>query len=443
MRLTLLLLLMAGPAAAAPLSRAEAVARALEANPEVLKSREDRKILDGRGREALADALPELSALGTATRYRDPSLLNSSSFDSFPEELRAALKPVPANLYEGGLLVRQTLFNFKLGKAIKTARLAQELGSENILQVRQFVALQTLQAYDGYLLSLERVRVAEKAVRQKQEHLEMARLRRTAGVATELDVLRSEVDLENTRAVQVRLEGARDLSRSRLNALMVRPVETAIEPTDELRYVPWEVGLEETVQEAWANRPESRGIALSERIHELLIGIARSDSRPSLELGASYAWSVREPSNFLQSDFAKWSATASLKVPVFDGFRTKGKVEQARASRNKVTQDRVALETSIRLEAQEGVDVLRVSRRLLEAADLNLSQAQKALDMTQANYRHGAATTLDVLDAQAALTAAESNRIEALYGHSVARATLRYVMGRDPLEPPQTPEGTR
>jgi outer membrane protein TolC len=63
--------------------------------------------------------------------------------------------------------------------------------------------------------------------------------------------------------------------------------------------------------------------------------------------------------------------------------------------------------------------------------------------MTQANYRHGAATTLDVLDAQAALTAAESNRIEALFGHSVARATLRYVMGRDPLEPPQTPEGTR
>ncbi len=129
-------------------------------------------------------------------------------------------------------------------------------------------------------------------------------------------------------------------------------------------------------------------------------------------------------------------------MPVFDGFRTRGKVAQARADRSKISQDRLALENRIRLEAQEGVDVLRVSRRLLEVAELNVSQAQKALDMTQANYRHGAATTLDVLDAQAALTVAESNRIEALHGHSVARATLRYVMGRDPLGAPPEVSGT-
>jgi outer membrane protein TolC len=54
--------------------------------------------------------------------------------------------------------------------------------------------------------------------------------------------------------------------------------------------------------------------------------------------------------------------------------------------------------------------------------------------MTQANYRAGAATTLDVLDAQAALTLAESLRVEALYDHANARATVRYVMARDPLE---------
>jgi outer membrane protein TolC len=54
--------------------------------------------------------------------------------------------------------------------------------------------------------------------------------------------------------------------------------------------------------------------------------------------------------------------------------------------------------------------------------------------MTQANYKHGAATTLDVLDAQAALTLAESNRLEALYEHANARATLRYVMARDVLD---------
>ena len=54
--------------------------------------------------------------------------------------------------------------------------------------------------------------------------------------------------------------------------------------------------------------------------------------------------------------------------------------------------------------------------------------------MTQANYRAGAATTLDVLDAQSSLTLAESLRITALYEHANARATVRYVMARDPLD---------
>jgi len=42
--------------------------------------------------------------------------------------------------------------------------------------------------------------------------------------------------------------------------------------------------------------------------------------------------------------------------------------------------------------------------------------------------------TLDVLEAQASFTQADSNRSQALYVHANARATLRYVMARDPLD---------
>ena len=48
----------------------------------------------------------------------------------------------------------------------------------------------------------------------------------------------------------------------------------------------------------------------------------------------------------------------------------------------------------------------------------------------------GAATPLDVLDIQAALVLAESVRLEALHAQADARATLRWVMGRDPLDVP-------
>jgi HAE1 family hydrophobic/amphiphilic exporter-1 len=419
---------------AEPLTRAQAVARALEAHPEVHKSEHDVALYQGRVREATADALPDVSVLGSALRYRDPALLNSSRFDAFPPELRQSLRPVGANLFDGAAQVRQTLFSFKLGSAIRAARLSTTLGQEQLRRSRQAVALDAIRAYNDFLLARERVRVEESSVRQKEEHLAMARNRRAAGVATDLDVLRSQVDLENTRTQLLRLRGAQDLALARLNAVMVRPIDAPVEPVDSLAYEPLEVGLDQVIREATANRPELRGAAVTERIYEELVGVARGEGLPRLDLAAAWGWSVRQPRNFLERDFAKWNAAVSFTLPVFDGRRSSGRVAQARAERGKAAQDRIALENQIRLEAKESVDRLAVAKSVLGSAELNVEQARRAAEMTQANYRAGAATTLDVLDAQAALTLAESLRVEALYDHANARATVRYVMARDPLE---------
>jgi hydrophobic/amphiphilic exporter-1 (mainly G- bacteria), HAE1 family len=440
----LLALALSGRAQAESLSRAEAVARALQANPDVQKSLEDRRRLNGIILEARADALPELTLLGSWNRYRDPGLLNSSSFDAFPPDLRDSLTPVPANLYEGLATLKQTLFSFKLGHAIKAAKLGRGFGEEEIRRVQQAVALRAVRAYDGYLLAIEKVKVGAKAVVQKEKHLEQAQNRYASGVATELDVLRSKVDLENQRTALLRFQGEAELARGTLNAVMLRPIETPLEPTDHLEYRPVVVDLAQAVRVAWQNRPEAKAIDLQEKIQRELVGVAKSEGRPSLELNGAYGWSVREPSNFLESDFSKWSAGIVLKIPLFDGLRTAGKVAQAEAERNKIGQDRLDLENQIRLEAKNAVDVLNVAKSVYQASELNVAQAGKALEMTQANYNYGAATLLDVLDAQAALTLAESNRIEALYAHGIARATLRYTMAQDPLEPaaPDTTEGS-
>jgi outer membrane protein TolC len=417
----------------ASLTRTEAVARALKANPIVERSREEMRGLEGRKREAIADALPDLKLIGTALRYRDPSLLNSSSFDSFPAELRDLMKPVPANLYEGTAQLHQTLYSFRLGGAIRAARHGMAMGRAQVRRAEQAVALDAVRAYNDLLLVVEKVRVAEKAVRQKERHLEMARNRRQAGVATDLDVLRSEVDLGNQRAQLVRVRGDADVARGALNAVMMRPIDEAIEPADRLDYLPFETPLDEVIQAALAGRPEMSAVTSMHKAYREFIGVARADGLPRLDFNALWGYSVREPKFFGDADYTRWNVSVSLTVPVFDGLRTSGRVMQARADAAKVNQDRLALENQIRLEAKAAFERLQTARTILEVAELNVTQAQKALDMTQANYGHGAATTLDVLDAQAALTLAESIRLEALHEHGNTLALLRFIMGRDPL----------
>jgi HAE1 family hydrophobic/amphiphilic exporter-1 len=438
--------LAASPLGAEPLSRAEAVRLALLANPDVKKAEENLNRLRGIVTEARADALPEVKLFGQWTRSRDPALLNSPSFDSFPPDFTDLLVPVPGSLFDGYATLKQTLLSFKVGRALKAAKLATRSGQEEIRRVHQAVALLAVQAYNEYVLSRERVRVAGSAVKQKEIQLETTRNRRVAGVATDVDVLRFEVDLENARAVLLTQEGTSELARGRLNAVLVRPIGSPIEPTDGLDYQDLAVTPERAVVEAWSNRPEVEQVDLEEQIRDHFIGIAQADLRPSIDFNGSFGWSTRKTQNFFDPDYQRWSAGFVLTIPVFDGFRTAGRVAQARAEKNKVTQDRIALENQIRLDARDAVDRLNVAKKVLDAAELNLKQAQKALAMIQANYKYGAATLLDVIDAQAAQTQADSNRIQALYTHANARATLRFVMAQDPLDPPPgapaTPPGS-
>src|SRR4029453_10889825 len=191
-----------------------------------------------------------------------------------------SLTPVPTNLYEGQARLTQTLFNFKIGKAIRGARLARQRGDENLQRARQQIALLAVTAYNQYVLSLEKVRVAEKAIRQKEEALAVVKNRRQAGVATDLDVLRAQVDLENARTQMLRIGGESDLARGNLNAALVRPIAAAVTPIDDLRFEDMDAELDAVGAEAWSNRPEAKAIDLSEGIAEESIGNTQALSRP-------------------------------------------------------------------------------------------------------------------------------------------------------------------
>jgi outer membrane protein TolC len=432
--LIVVLVVAGGTASAQQLSRAEAVARALTANPQVKLSLEQVAYLEGRITEARADALPELSWNTIGMRSRDPGLLNSPNFDQFPSEFRTALSPLPANAFSTAADIRQTLFSFKLGKAIAAAKLARAAGQQDVLRALQMTALDTVRAYNQLLFAIEELRVIRTNVESKQSHFEFASNRRAAGAATELEVLRAEVDLENQRAEQLRAENEVTSARATLNTVMLRPTSTAIEPTDTLAVVPFAAAFDDAMEEALSARPELQTLRLQEQVQDKLIGVAAADSKPRFDFDGSFGYAVRRPNDLFVANFSRWSSILTIKVPLFDGLRTAGRVAQARAQRNTTAQQIAALENQIRLEVQSAWDALALAQRTLQAADLNVTQARRAAEMTEANYRLGAATQLDVVDAQQSLRQAENIRNQALYSHANGRATLRYVMGRDPLQ---------
>ena len=414
----------------------EAVALALERNQQVLIARAQADILKGRYREVRAQALPSVTFNSSALRWRDPSFLNSSSFDKIPAEFRDALQVTPANLLDYNVSVSQPLYTSgKVGTALKLASLETEGVGVDRARVEQDIRLRVIRAFYDLILAERLLDVSRAAVQQRQMHLDMARTRYAAGVATEVDVLRSQVSVANAQPELIRSENSVRHARSVLNNLLVRPVDYPTVALGELTFIPQaKTDAQQIARQAVEHRPELQRLRINELEAESQKKLANAENRLRVDLNGQYGFSARDPANLWNHNFTRFMFTVSVALPIFDGGRRSGLFQQAVALRKVTELVRSEQENVVRLEVQTALDELERAEKTVEAARLNVHEAERVLTMTQDNYRYGAATTLDVTDAQAALTAARWNLLQGLHDHMLARAQLRWVRGLDPLE---------
>ena len=245
-------------------------------------------------------------------------------------------------------------------------------------------ALATVHAYNAYLLALEQARGGREGRHTRRRST--SRWRRTAarpGVATELDVLRFEVDLANARATLLRLRG-----RGRPGARRPECRDGAARPTRPSSRPTRSSSCDETAEQAAGRRatrpravPRLKAVAWNEKIYD---EADRHRTRPTcsrgLDFDGAYGWSVREPGNFLESNFAALERRghaqgAGLRRLPHAPARSRRRAPSA----TKVEQDRIALENRRSAwRRSRRVDRLRVAASVLRAAELNVAQARAA-----------------------------------------------------------------
>jgi outer membrane protein len=418
------------------LTLSEAVRMALERHPDVEKARIAADALKGKVREVRTLALPEVNIVSTALRMRDPSLLNASGIENFPPELRNALVPRGVNLFDYSLQVKQPLYTAgKVGTALRLATVEVEGSGAEIDRAEQDLALQVVRSFYGLLWAEKYVKLVAETQQQKVSHAEMARSRFQNGVATEVDMLRSEVAVANGSPDVVRASNAVRQARAGLNYLLVRSIDAPLTLSGDFDERDWEsTGFDELSAEAIRRRPEMTRLRIAERSAGAQLDLAKAESRMRVDFAGGYGIMARMASNLTNAQFARWNMAVNFTLPVFDGFRRSGLVWQATAAQRQARLERDKLEQQVHLSLQQGLDELNAARETVKAARATVGQAERVLSMMQNNYKWGAATTLDILDAQTALSVARTNLLRGLHDYGVARANLRWILGRTPWE---------
>lgn len=411
-----------------------AIAMALEQNRDVMIADGDRNRAEEQVREARAGAFPQITISGSYTRnIKRPVLFLPPNSAINPSNQTVTFELGSDNAYTVAASLSQALFNWRVGLAMDIANTYHDYAQETYRATVENVVMAVKQSFYGVLLTRELVQANRQGLEIVKANAENVAAQFRNGTAAEFDKLRADVQLANTEPLVISAENNYLLAINGLKNLLVIPPATDIDVVGVLTYeeMPADI-LEAARAEALRNNPVIASLAFQESIMEKNIGIERANYFPVLSLVGQYAFQTQDNS-FKFSDYL-WAKSFNLGLqfsfPLFDGFRTSARTEEASIDHQKIRQTRLKAEEGLRLQIQGSELKMKEAKERIAAQEKTVAQADKAVKIAQTRYGSGVGTQLELLDAQVALTRTRVNYAMAMYDFQNARAQWSNAVGR-------------
>ncbi|MDA0710160.1 MAG: TolC family protein [bacterium] len=419
------LTLPAGAQSPVNLTLAESLLRAQKNNESLLIAEQDLETARFRILESLADGLPQLDA-GLA--YDRNWLLPNFVFGNQSVTIGAH------NNLSGKLGFRQSLYSGgKLFASVRVARLYRQYAHENIRLIQQRVHSAAESAFYDLLYARDLVALSKLSLIRAQANQDQVLRLFESGRVSEYDLLRAQTQVAEIRPDSIRASNQFALAALALKNALGLDSETNIEITGNFRSESPVVGGSERehIARGLLFRPEIRQQAALIAMRKNAETVTRSGGRPKLELVVNGQWEAQKDNfGFTGQDFHQsWFSGLSLDVPLFDGFRTRAQVSQARIDTRRAELELRQTERAIRLEIARAHQVLEESLAQEQAQGQVQILALRGLKIAETRYLDGIGTQLEVIDGQLTVQRAEASLARARHDVAVAIVMLERSMG--------------
>ncbi len=416
-----------------PLSLKTAVERALHFNPSLEASTAVRDAAQAGIVEAKSGGLPKVNYSESWSRSNNPvfvfsSLLTQRQFAQDNFALPTLNAPGFLNNFQSTVTADQTLYDAgKTKRAVKIAELAHSGAGESLRGTQMGVIAQVARAYYAGQLGVAQLRVAAQALRSAEADLERAENRRTAGMATDADVLSIRVHLAKVREEQIQRTADVEVARAALNDAMGLPLGTVHDLTTSLLELPIPQNtLDSLEQAAIAERPEIRQAQLARDIADTRQADARSNYRPQVVARGAFE---ADRQRFVNQGGTNWLVSIGLRWNLFNGFADKAKIEASVAAQRQADAERARAESGVRLQVRQAWVNLRAAQQRIETARVAAEEAEESLRISQNRYEAGFVTVTDLLRTETALVDTRTRQVAAVHDQRMAAVLLELAAG--------------
>jgi len=332
----------------------------------------------------------------------------------------------PFSTMDARITASQSVFDFASIKRFQSSRSGLSAAKSEFESARDEVAAQVARAYLSAIRADAYVNSAQANVALSQAVLTEAEDQKKAGTGTGMEITRARVQLANDQQRLLVARNARNSAHLQLLRAINLPLETEIELTDKLGYLPVDlVTLEEAKSQALAGRADLRAQQQREATAKLSFSAIKFERLPAVSAFGDYGTTGPGADNLLPTR----TYGITLRLPLFDGARREARTaESASQYRAEKIRTRDLIE-QIKMELSLAIDALQSAELQVKVAKEGLGLAEDELTQARRRYEAGVAIGLEVTDAQTRLERARDNQTEALYGYNLARIDLGKAMG--------------
>jgi len=412
----------------------QAVGLALQSNPLVAAADAGEKEAEARLRQAQSGYLPRVQFSESLQRGNNPvfvfsSLLTQHQFSEGNLAIDTLNRPNALTNYQSRVMVEQVVFDARqTSRNVEAAQLTHRMAGEDTRRSQSDIILSVLRTYFGVTLAEKNAEVARQSVESAQSDLGRAESIYRSGRNTQADVLALRVHLAAMREQQIRASNDLAVARAALNDALGVSLDRAFELTTPLEFSAAEPEgtLDEYRRLASENRSEMRQAQIAQHLAHTQQQIAGATYWPQVVFqGVVEA----DRQNFYNKAGANWFTAVTLRFSLWNGGETKARVEQARFAEFRAEALRKRADSSIQLEVREAYLDLRAAALRIEVASAAAAEADEAHRIIQNRHQAGLTTVTELLRSEAALAAARTRRLAAVYDHRVAAAALEHAAG--------------
>jgi outer membrane protein TolC len=332
----------------------------------------------------------------------------------------------PFGYFDSRAYLTQSVFDWA---SIERARSSQAQLKSAEFSSKDARELIVLVIVSNYLLVNADQSEVESATSQRdtaKSLLQQATDQKSAGVASAVDVLRAQVQLQSRE--QKLIAAQNNLAKQKL--VLARAIGIPLgQQFEATTHVPYEEmmhsSLEDAIQSAYKARPDLQSQVNRVRSAELERKAASAERYPSIGAEGDYGLSGANPG----SSHGTVDAAATLRIPIFQGGRVHGDVLRADAS---LTEERQRLEDLRARVDQEVRDVyldLEADAQEVSVEKGAITLATETLEQSRDRFSSGVTDNVEVVQAQDALAVANDAYIASLYNYNLAKISLAKATG--------------